>query len=174
VISLIDRLRHRCRVTVDECWEWTGALDGKGLPSVQIIALRRHTLPVRRLMYLLAVGPLAKGRLVLTTCENEKCVNPAHLQLTSKACLNRLICQTRRPRKKKLAESTWHPPAAPPSRINGSGVGKTSKKPPPPVSPATSAYVAGLLTASAIGTARKSPTGKDASCGPLSEQGVGE
>ena len=174
MISLIDRLKHRCKVTVDGCWEWTGALDGKGLPSVQILALRKNTLPVRRLMYLLAVGPLAKGRLVLSTCENETCVNPEHLKVTTKASLNRLICQTRRPRKKKAAESTWHPPVMPPSRINGSGAGGTSKKPPKQVSPATSAYVAGLLTAAAIGTARKSPTGKDGSCGHSFEPRQGE
>ena len=174
MISLIDRLKHRCKVTVDGCWEWTGALDGKGLPSVQILALRKNTLPVRRLMYLLAVGPLAKGRLVLSTCETETCVNPEHLKSTTKASLNRLICQTRRPRRKKVVESTWHPPVMPPSRINGSEHGPSSKRPSKPVSPETSAYVAGLLTAVAIGTARKSPTGKDGSCGHLSEQGLGE
>lgn len=107
--SLIDRLRDRCKTNIDGCWEWQGAFDGKGIPAVQILSLNKSSMSVRRLIYLIAVGPISKGRVVLPDCENRKCVNPAHLKLTDKAGLNRLICQTRKPRAVKIEQGAWHP-----------------------------------------------------------------
>lgn len=175
--SLVDRLRDRCRIEpATGCWVWKQSTGGGKQPVVEIAELGNRTRNARRLMYLLAVGQLTEHRLVTTTCGDERCINPAHLKSISRSELNRKIARTRvrsGPARKKQAQ-TWHPVAIPPSRINGSEHGPTSWKPPRPVSPATSAYVAGLLTAAAIGMARKSPIGNDGSCGPLSEPGLGE
>lgn len=174
--TLVDRLKDRCRLEpATGCWIWKQAKCGGGHPMIEVAELGK-SLNVRRLMYLIACGPIAKDRVISTmrTCSETDCVNPAHLQSIRRVDLNRQIAKSRKyhggTRKKPTA--TWHPEV--PSKINGNGAGGTSRKPPRPVLPATSAHVAGLLTAAAIGMARKSPTGKDGSCGPTSGQGQGE
>lgn len=111
--SLVDRLKDRCRVEpATGCWVWQQSMAGGNQPIVEIAELGGSSRSVRRLMYLLAVGTLNSHRLVTTTCEEERCINPAHLKAISRSELNRKIVRTRvasgPPRK---AAPTWPPGA---------------------------------------------------------------
>ena len=174
--TLIDRLKDRCRLEpATGCWVWRQAKCGGGHPMVEIAELGK-SLNVRRLMYLIACGQIAKDRVISTsrTCGEKDCVNPAHLQSIRRVDLNRQIAKTRAyhggTRKKPAA--TWHPEV--PSRINGSGVGGTSGKRQKPVSPATSISASASSKGLPTGTEQTWPTGKDGSCGHSFGQGQGE
>jgi hypothetical protein len=64
------------------CWEWTGYIDEKGYGKFN---LPNTYQPVRahRYAYELAVGPIPKGMHIHHKCNNEKCVNPNHLEPTT-------------------------------------------------------------------------------------------
>ena len=180
--TLIDRLKDRCRIEpATGCWVWRQAKCGGGHPMIEIAELGK-SLNVRRLMYLIAVGQIAKGRVVSTsrTCGEKDCVNPEHLQSIRRADLNRQIAKERTYHggNWKKTASTWHPELPSktelPSKINGSGAGGTSKKRPRPVSPVTSVSAGDSSTGSQSSTAPTWPSVNDVSCGRLSEQGPGE
>jgi hypothetical protein len=63
---------------VDGCWEWTGALRGKGYGSFRI---GRKTYIASRVSYELYKGSIEPGMLVCHTCNHPSCVNPEHLYL---------------------------------------------------------------------------------------------
>lgn len=71
----------------DECWLWTGAVDGHGYGSFR---LRRYsTVGAHRVAWCIANNADPLNRHVLHRCDNPPCVNPNHLWLGD-ALLNAL------------------------------------------------------------------------------------
>lgn len=68
----------------DGCWLWTGARSQFGYGNINTGLGKQHpkrTMPVHRLSYELAYGPIPEGMIVLHRCDNPPCVRPDHLLL---------------------------------------------------------------------------------------------
>ena len=80
----------------DGCWNWNGARHVRGYGKLRF--LDQHV-SAHRLSYELANGPIAIGGYVCHTCDNPRCVNPAHLYLGTALTNNRdTMSRGRRPR----------------------------------------------------------------------------
>ena len=71
---------------VTSCWEWTGAHNGAGYGTTSVRNIRST---MHRFMYAWLVEPIPRGlgrdipQLDHFSCDNRRCVNPAHLRLVS-------------------------------------------------------------------------------------------
>lgn len=71
---------------VDDCWPWTGSLQGNGYGSMAVGTLADHqTEAAHRVAYVLQVGPIPTGVTVDHLCFNRACQNAAHMELVSRA-----------------------------------------------------------------------------------------
>lgn len=62
----------------DSCWPWTGAtVEGYGVIGEG--GSKGKKLRAHRVVYAEAKGRIPKGKIVMHTCDNPPCCNPAHL-----------------------------------------------------------------------------------------------
>lgn len=73
--DLSERFWEKVNKT-ETCWLWTGALLKTGYGSIRI---NRKAERAHRVAYELEVGPIPAGKILRHTCDNPRCVNPAHL-----------------------------------------------------------------------------------------------
>lgn len=72
----IERMLGRL-VVQDGCWDWIGAIDGAGYPSMKIDA--RTSARVYRVVCGLFYGPLPPGLETRHLCQNRRCLRISHL-----------------------------------------------------------------------------------------------
>lgn len=62
--------------TEDGCWEWTRITNGDGYGQLCVAGRMVYA---HRLAYQLGVGEIPEGMHILHSCDNPRCINPAHL-----------------------------------------------------------------------------------------------
>ena len=70
----------------DDCWEWSANKNNKGYGMFRCRSLGfRSKQLAHRLSYAAANGPIEAGKVIMHTCDNPPCVNPAHLSVGTHA-----------------------------------------------------------------------------------------
>lgn len=79
--DLLQAIRERA-YWLDSCWLWTGSMTSSGRPYVTLLHKRTN---LRRLVLECDGRPCDKDQIAIVTCGSVNCVNPDHLDITSRA-----------------------------------------------------------------------------------------
>jgi hypothetical protein len=79
-----QRMLARTTIVADGCWLWNGARSAGGYGIIQL-GRGKGTTKAHRVSYEHFVGPITPGLDVMHRCHVPNCVNPAHLELGTRA-----------------------------------------------------------------------------------------
>lgn len=77
-----ERFKTKFRISETGCWEWTASRTRQGYG---MFSYKGKSIPAHRFSYLHHKGEIPIGKIVHQTCQNNCCVNPDHLVLTTKS-----------------------------------------------------------------------------------------
>jgi hypothetical protein len=81
-VNNLSRFLLYMDISTSGCWLWTGGIGTRGYGKFW---LDGRTVQAHRASYILFVGPILPGLLVLHSCDTPPCVNPEHLWLGTDA-----------------------------------------------------------------------------------------
>lgn len=87
-----ELLMSRMVVAPNGCWEWQGYRARSGYGT---LSRNNYPVTVHRAMMELD-GPIPKGKVVMHTCDNPPCINPAHLVVADQLANARDMYQKKR------------------------------------------------------------------------------
>lgn len=91
---LLAKITDKSAKTDSGCWEWQGRIEDTGYAITRFKTKRYY---VHRASWIAHKGEIPKSKLILHTCDNRKCVNPAHLFLgTQKDNMRDMIAKGRK------------------------------------------------------------------------------